>query len=144
MTVETDNGLNKLTKEELLAAAEQFGVEFKRAMSKADLVAALTEDGVDVDLINGLKKIQEDAADDEFGALEPEPVQEDAGAQDEDDENLVLVRMIRANNTYQIRGYTFTRAHPYALVKENDADFLIERDGGFRMASPKEAREYYS
>jgi hypothetical protein len=52
--------------------------------------------------------------------------------------------MIRANNTYQIRGYTFKQSHPFALVKEKDADYLIEVDGGFRMASPKEAREFYA
>jgi hypothetical protein len=30
------------------------------------------------------------------------------------------------------------------LVAEKDADYLIEHDGGFRMASPKEAKEFYS
>lgn len=131
------DGLTSLNKEELLAAAEQFGVEFKRAMSKADLVQRLAEDGVTLELIRGLAPAEED---------EPEEIVVEAApvVEEDDDDELVLVRMIRANATYQIRGYTFKSDHPFALVKEKDADFMIEHDGGFRMASPKEAREFYS
>lgn len=135
-------GLATLTKDELGAAADQFGVEVKRSMSKADLVQRLAEDGVTLSLITGFKTVDDDdAEEDAEEEIAPEaPVVDE----DDDDENLVLVRMIRANNTYQIRGYTFKLSHPFALVKEEDADYLIEHDGGFRMASPKEAREFYN
>lgn len=131
--------LATLTKDELGAAADQFGVEVKRSMSKADLVQRLAEDGVTLDLIRGFDAVEDEEEPVEDFIDEPAPVVEE-----DDDAELVLVRMIRANNTYQIRGYTFKADHPFALVKEKDADYLIERDGGFRMASPKEAREYYS
>lgn len=131
--------LATLTKDELGAAADQFGVEVKRSMSKADLVQRLAEDGVTLELIRGFDAVEDEEEPVEDFIDEPAPVVEE-----DDDAELVLVRMIRANNTYQIRGYTFKADHPFALVKEKDADYLIERDGGFRMASPKEAREYYS
>lgn len=134
------DGLTTLTKDELLAASEQFGVELKRSMSKSDLVQRLAEDGVTLSLIRGFNDNQDDdeESEDDFEDAAP------AVAEEVDDEDLVLVRMIRANNTYQIRGYTFKREHPFALVTETDADYLIEHDGGFRMASPKEAKEFYN
>jgi hypothetical protein len=105
-------------------------------MTKDALIAELLADGVTLELINDQPAPEED----------PEPPVEDAeeNAPVEDEADLVLVRMVRANNTYQIRGYTFTMEHPYALVSEKDADYLIEVDRGFRMASPAEARSYYS
>jgi hypothetical protein len=55
----------------------------------------------------------------------------------------VLIKMTRPNFSYEIRGYKFTKQHPYVLVEEDDADYLIETDGGFRLASPKELRDFY-
>lgn len=131
--------LNSLNKPELLAAAEQFGVEVKKAALKPEIVKALADDGVTYELI----RANEDPADDD-SVEEPVLEEEEPAAEEDDDADLVLVKMIRANNTYQIRGYTFNISHPFALVKEKDADYLIEVDGGFRLASPKEAREFYS
>lgn len=134
--------LAEMTKNELLAVAEQFGTDAKPSMKKDDILALLAEDGVDEALVASVN----DAADDEDADEDFAPVVEavEAAPVAENDEDLVLVRMIRANNTYEIRGHKFTSAHPYALVDAKDADYLIEVDGGFRMASPKEAREFYS
>jgi len=131
-----------MTKNELLAVAEQFGTDAKPSMKKDDILALLTEDGVDDALIaSALGDADDDEAEDFAPVVE---VEQAAPVEDEEDEDLVLVRMIRANNTYEIRGHKFTAQHPYALVNVKDADYLIEVDGGFRMASPKEAREFYS
>lgn len=134
--------LTELTKDELVAAAEQFGVEFKRAMSKADIVERLTEDGVTMELINSFKPVEDEDEEPVAEAAVEAPVV--VVVEEEDDEDLTLVVMIRNNGTYQVRGYTFKREHPFALVKSSDADYLIHQDGGFRMATPNEAREYYS
>lgn len=130
--------LSKLSKPELQAATDQFGVEAPKTFTKPELVRALLEDGVTASLI----KEAMGAEDDEEEA--PVEVEAEEAPVEDAEEELVLVKMIRANNTYQIRGYTFKREHPFCLVKEGDADYLIEKDGGFRMASPKEAREFYS
>lgn len=141
------DSIDDYTKDELLAYAEQFGTEVPKSISKKDLVERLTEDGVTLEVIQGFKPDTDEelieaglhplAADEVLEA--PAPVEEE----DEDDD-LVLVKMTRPNGTYEVRGHRFKREHPFALVKEEDADYLIEVEGGFRMASPKEAREYYS
>lgn len=131
--------LSDYTKEELLAYAEEFGVEVKPSMNKPAIIAEFDSDGVTVELIQGLAS-EDDAVEEEPVEVEEiAPVTETA-----DDEDLVLVKMIRKNASYEVRGYRFTREHPFALVSEENADYLIEVDEGFRMASPKEAREYYS
>jgi hypothetical protein len=133
--------LSDMTKDELLAVAEQFGAdEVKKSDNKGEIIAKLAEDGIDDEFLAGSEDPNADDAD-VYGALEPAAP---AAPVEEDDEDLVLVKMIRANNTYEIRGHVFKLAHPFALVKEADADYLIEVDGGFRLASPKEAREFYS
>jgi predicted nucleic acid-binding Zn-ribbon protein len=137
--------LAELTKNELLAIAEQFGTDAKSSMKKDDILAALAEDGIDDALVASVNDAAaDDVEDDAPVAVVEVEAEVSADEDDDDDAELVLVRMIRANNTYEIRGHHFTAAHPYALVKAEDADYLIEVDGGFRMASPKEAREFYS
>lgn len=126
------------TKQQLLDAALSFGVEVKTNMSKSNVISAFLDDGVTHELIRGIASDDdEDSPEEPNNAVEAAPVEEE-------EEDLVLVKMLRANGTYEIRGYTFKAAHPYALVKETDADFLIENDGGFAMASPREAKEFYS
>lgn len=140
----TEHELNGYTKAELLAAAEQFGVEVKTNAAKNDIIAALELDGVNKALIEGFRPAEDDAPVEEVydngGILAP-VVEAEAPA---DEEELFLVRMTRTNGTYQVRGYTFKRDHPFVLVKESDVDYLIDVEEGFRMATPKEAKEYYS
>jgi hypothetical protein len=54
-----------------------------------------------------------------------------------------LVKMVRENPTFQIRGYKFSQSHPYALVTQEDAEYLVENIEGFYYATPKEAAEFY-
>lgn len=56
----------------------------------------------------------------------------------------VLVRMDRENPRYEVRGYRFTSDNPFALVKEGDVDFVLSHEQGFKIASPNEAKEFYS
>lgn len=58
-------------------------------------------------------------------------------------EDRYLIKMVRDNVRYDTRGYTFTQEHPYALVAAMDADYILEKEEGFQMASPSELREYY-
>lgn len=138
--------LDDFTKDELLAMAEEFGVEVKSSQRKDAIIAAFEADGVTVELIQGFKPDTED--DLKEAGLHPLAAGEELATapvvEAPAEEELVLVVMQRRNYTYEIRGHKFTREHPYRLVNEADADFLIEVDGGFRMASPKEARAYYS
>lgn len=55
----------------------------------------------------------------------------------------VLLKMNRDNPRYDVRGYKFTREHPFALVDSTNAEFIVENVEGFVYATPKEAREFY-
>lgn len=131
-----------LKKAELLRAAEEFGVEVAEGAKKADIILALDTDGVTWEMYQ--EAFPEDEPEKEEPVNEePKPVsiptQEGKTASGQ-----VLIKMVRANPTYQIRGYTFTRRHPFVLVDTESANYLIENAEGFRVASPREAEEYYS
>lgn len=55
-----------------------------------------------------------------------------------------LIKMTRENLRYDTRGYTFTKEHPYALVKPEDVPYILEKEDGFRQAYPTELQEFYS
>lgn len=59
------------------------------------------------------------------------------------DGDVVLLKMERDNPRYDIRGYSFTQQNPFALVKDRDADFILSHNDGFKVASPREAKEFY-
>lgn len=130
------------TRDELEAYADEFGVELKSSYNKHAVALAFAQDGVTVELIKGLAQPTEDEEEPVVEAVAP--VVEAPVVEEDNDEDLVLIKMVRKNFSYEVRGYKFTREHPFALVNEDDADYLIETEGGFAMATPKEARAYYS
>lgn len=139
-----DHSFKDLTVAELEAVAEQFAVDLKTNMRKPAIIKEIEENGVTFDMYQALLEPAEEAIEDEDIDVVVAPVTPQPAVEEEDDDaDYVVVKMTRTNFTYQVRGYRFTRQHPYALVKEEDADYLIERDGGFRMASPREVREFY-
>lgn len=54
-----------------------------------------------------------------------------------------LIKMVRDNPLFEVRGYKFTSAHPYALVSADDAQHILEFEDGFRQALPSELSEFY-
>ena len=139
-------GFTELKKDELLEAVEIFGTDVRPTASKADIIAALVEDGIDYETFVKFKEKPEEPEEDALllAAMEDkaEPIVDEEDPV-ENEKDTVLLRMTRGNGTFEIRGYRFTREHPYAIVTEDDADYLIEIATGFRIASPKEARLYY-
>ena len=61
-----------------------------------------------------------------------------------DPKNTVLVKMERMNHSYQTNGYTFTQDHPYVAMTEKEAQGIFDSQPGFRLATPREAQEYYA
>ena len=59
-------------------------------------------------------------------------------------ENSVLVKMERMNHSYQAVGHTFSQEHPFVAMSESDAQTIFDTQPGFRLATPREAQEYYS
>lgn len=139
------NKLNTLDKTQLLKVAAEFGSDqCTSEMTKPQIVKELETDGVTYDMWLDLIKQDPDEDDPvEMALLDDAPLDKEYGEENDEDERTSLVRMTRKNFSYQIRGYQFSQTNPYALVTEDDADFLVET-GGFRMASPKELKEFYA
>jgi hypothetical protein len=126
-----------LKKEDLLKIAEEFGTEVKPNDTKAVIIAALNEDGVTWEQAAQLdKQVAEKDAE-----LREEKAVADAKAKAEEPQ--ALLRMMRENSTYEVRGYRFTKSHPFAVVAESDAEWIVDNVEGFRYATPREAQEFY-
>lgn len=123
-----------LKKEDLLTIADEYGVDVKPSDTKAVIIGALNEDGVKWD---DVAKVDKTVAEQDAVLKEEKAVEKAKGPKQ-------LLKMLRANGTYEIRGYVFKREHPFALVAEDDAEYIVENDpSGFRYATPKEAQAFY-
>ena len=124
---------------ELKKIAEDFAVDATELKNKADVIAALAEEGVTFAVYSKTLKSIEDEA--EVEAQEVLPKYDPNKDQPED---TVLVRMTRPNYRYDILGYTFTKEHPFIAMQETDAQKIFDVEEGFRLATPREAQEFYS
>jgi hypothetical protein len=122
---------------ELRKIAEDFAVDTEGLKNKADIIAALSEEGVTFAVYAKTLDTKEDEAEmDETEVLaKPDKTQS---------KDNVLVKMERANFRYDIMGFTFTREHPFIAMKEEDAQKIFDVEEGFRLATPKEAQEFYN
>ena len=125
---------------ELRKIAEDFAVDTDGIKNKADIIAALTEEGVTWSVYQKTIKDVEEAAED-FADTEEILPRFNPNAQPED---TVLVRMTRENYRYDILGFTFTKEHPFVAMTEDDAQEIFDKEEGFRLATPKEVQEYYA
>jgi hypothetical protein len=122
---------------ELKKVAEDFGVDLENSKSKTDIIAALAEEGVTWAVYSKTLKDM-DEAEEEIEVLPRFDVKKKQGKDE------VLVRMTRANHRYDTMGYTFTRDHPFAAMSEDAAQEIFDKEEGFRLATPKEAQDFYN
>lgn len=121
---------------ELRKIAEDFAVDTEGLKNKADIIAALSEEGVTYTIYAKTLNIEEPEAE----MKEEKVLPKNDKNQSKDN---VLVRMTRANFRYDILGYSFTKEHPFVAMKEEDAQKIFDVEEGFRLATPKEAQEFY-
>ena len=122
---------------ELKKIAEDFAVETTSLKNKNDITAALSEEGVTWAVYEQtIKKIEEEAEE-----IEILPRFDKNQKLTED---MVLVRMTRANFRYDIMGQTFTKEHPFVAMSSDKAQAIFDKEEGFRPATPKEAQDFYS
>ena len=124
---------------ELKKIAEDFAVDVEGLKNKTEIIAALSEEGVTFSVYEKTVKKLEDEAEVEAQEVLPRFDPKKDQARDE-----VLVRMTRPNMRYDILGRTFTKEHPFVAMKEEDAQKIFDVEEGFRLATPKEAQEFYS
>jgi hypothetical protein len=122
---------------ELRKIAEDFAVDTEGLKNKADIIAALSEEGVTFAVYAKTLDAKEDEAEMDETEVLPKPDK----TQSKDN---VLVKMERANFRYDIMGFSFTKDHPFIAMKEEDAQKIFDVEEGFRLATPKEAQEFYN
>lgn len=127
----------KLEKPVLHKVAHAFGVEYAENAQVKTIVKRLEEDGVTWEM--AVAQIPEVAAVEE--SVREEVATEQAAKREESAKT--LIRMTRDNFSWEERGYRFTKTAPFALVTEEDAEFITENIDGFRYATPKEVAEFY-
>lgn len=135
------------------SAVEDFAVEVSPDDNKKSVLAALAEAGVNwTDYVQQHPEVKPDEPvvkpADSF--IESEPAVATAPVAPVTAAPVVadgtqpwLIKMVRDNVRFDVRGYTFTQQHPYALVKPEDVPFILEREDGFRQAYPTELQEFY-
>jgi len=139
--------LEDLDRKALFEMAKHYGVETKYNDSKVALIEALREDGItDSDIKQPEPEEDVQVAASQVSASHPAVV---AGVADPFTEvpavpTKTLIVMTRKNPSYETEGLRFERSNPFQLVDTKLADHLIENVGGFRVASPKEAADFYS
>lgn len=122
---------------EIKKVAEDFGVDIEAIKSKNDIIAALADEGVTWAIYQKTIKDVKEASEE----IEVLPKFDPKKNQDKDS---VLVKMERANHRYDTMGFTFTQQHPFVAMSEDDAQEIFDKEEGFRLATPKEAQDFYN
>lgn len=122
---------------EVKKIAEDFAVETDGLKSKADIIAALAEEGVTWSVYNKTtdKMKEEDMSVEALPKFNPKT---------ELPEDAALVMMTRDNFRYDIMGFTFTKEHPFIAMSNEKAQAIFDKEEGFRLATPREVQEFYS
>jgi hypothetical protein len=123
---------------DLKQVAETFGVDAKSLKSKQEIVAVLEEEGISYDMYAKLQKIEK--VDIEI----PESEKKKREGKKMKSDSSMLVKMERMNHSYQALGYTFSQQHPFVAMSEEDAQRIFDTQDGFRLATPREAQEFYA
>lgn len=132
-----------LDKSVLLEIADNFGVEVDARRKEETIIAEILDAGVTWEMYEASLAAAEAQAEVE---LDPEPEAPVAAPKVPEFKtriNEYLLKMERANPRYEIRGYKFTREHPYAAVAEGDVNWIMANVEGFRIATPSEVQEFY-
>ena len=122
---------------ELKNIAEDFGVDTEGIKGKANIIAALADEGVTWSLYNKANEDLENAKEE----IEVLPKFDPNKKVNKDE---VLVRMTRQNFRYDIQGFTFTKEHPFVAMSSDKAQLIFNKEEGFRLATPAEVQEFYS
>ena len=122
---------------ELKQIAEDFAVDLNGLGGKKDIIAALAEEGVTWAIYQKAKGIEEEEKEmnETLTKAAPKVVNK---------EDMVLVKMIRPNFSYETRGHRFTKEHPFVAMDKDTAQAIFDKEEGFVMATPAEVQEFYS
>jgi hypothetical protein len=120
---------------ELREIADSFGVDLTPKATKQEIILALEEEGVDFNTyarFSGAEKVEAEPTPDP----RPQPI-------DVTSPDVVLVKMVRDNMSYQIGNYVFSKEHPFVPMPSDHAQRIFDSIQGFVLATPREAQEFY-
>jgi hypothetical protein len=124
---------------DLRKVADTFGVDTEGSKTKQEIIASLEEEGISYQMYAKFTDAEkEDVEIPEFEKKKREAKKMSST------ENSVLVKMERMNHSYQASGYSFSQEHPFVAMPESDAQRIFDTQAGFRLATPREAQEYYA
>jgi hypothetical protein len=127
---------SSLKLDELRKVAETFAVEHETAKNKADLIALLAEEGISYDMYTKFTEADKVEVEVDERVTKSAPSTPGVGQ--------VLVKMERMNPRYDVNEFTFTQDNPFIVMTEKKAQEIFDTQQGFRLATPKEAQEFYS
>jgi parvulin-like peptidyl-prolyl isomerase len=121
---------------DLKNVADNFAVEYSPKTTKQQLILLLEEEGVTYDTYKRFFESEK---------VEPElsPRSQPVRTAPTSTEDIVLVKMDRNNFTYEVDGFMFTKQHPFMPMESSRAQSIFDIHDGFRLATPREAQEYY-
>ena len=122
---------------DLKKVADNFGVDIAEEKTKSGIITVLEEEGITwqmYDKFNSSEKQEIQVPEFEKKNREKKLKKEDT----------VLVKMDRDNHSYNTMGYTFTQEHPFVAMPESDAQTIFDKQQGFRIATPREAQDFYN
>ena len=122
---------------DLRKVADTFAVELGTEKSKAVIIAQLEEEGITYQMYEKFLGAEKE----EIEVPEVEKKKREKTLKTED---TMLVKMERQNHSYQTMGYTFSSEHPFVAMSTVDAQRIFDTEKGFRVATPREAQEYYA
>ncbi len=113
--------------EELQKAAHLFEIEITENDTKKEIILKLQESGKTYAM---WKRFTE-------GEEETKPT-------DIEFKSTLLLKMTRQNPSFEVLGYKFTRSHPFQVMSQEDAQKVMDLYEGFTIATPDEAKSFYS
>lgn len=113
--------------EELQKAAHFFEIEITENDTKKEIILKLQESGKTYAM---WKRFTE-------GDDESKP-------NDIEFKSTLLLKMTRQNPSFEVLGYKFTRSHPFQVMPQEDAQRVMDLYDGFVIATPDEAKSFYS
>jgi hypothetical protein len=113
--------------EELQGVAHFFEIEITENDTKKEIITKLQENGRTYAIYKKFTEEQSGSDDTEiqFGKT-------------------ILLKMARLNPSFEVYGYKFTKTHPYQVMSQEDAQKIMDSYEGFVIASPDEAKSFYS
>jgi len=123
---------------ELRKVAEAFAIDVSGLKSKPEIIAAIEEEGITYQMYSKFDSTQKEEI------KVPEAEKQKREKKIMNTANQVLVKMERNNHSFQIGEYVFTAEHPFIAMSETEAQKIFDSEFGFRIATPREAQEYYA